>query len=143
VDCVASFGRREKGGLTINSDRTGLANVEFVFAPVAADPVCTLAFVNKIAVAIALSEFRIALRGRSASCGSRCNDEQECQQRRKNDPRKRHCKSPDIYDCAFNVRLPFDGEILDLSPMQQMARRQYDCAIYMSSVALPLEAGAT
>jgi len=67
----------------MTSGRARLADVELVFASVAADPVCPLAFINEIAVAIALSEFRVALRGRSEPRGFRSNYEQECHQRRK------------------------------------------------------------
>ena len=103
-------------------------------------------------MAIALSEFRVALGGRSEAFGFRCNNEQQREHRRKTDLRKPHA-NPLISarraermhchqcharmsgcDWALIVRSGFDNEILDHSPMQRMSRRQYDCVIHMPSL---------
>ncbi|MGA8177431.1 MAG: hypothetical protein WB839_22270, partial [Pseudolabrys sp.] len=70
---------REKVCLTIDDGTAcylgGFADVKTVFAAIAAGPVGALAFINQIAVAIALSEFRIALRRCSEPGGFHRNNE--------------------------------------------------------------------
>jgi hypothetical protein len=71
-----------------------LAKVEVVFAAVATGPIGLLAFINKTAMTVALSQFRVAFRG-GGECGKSCHRHKgKYQYRSRSDPDMRHANFP-------------------------------------------------